>query len=693
MILKLVRLIIVLLPVWSPMQLAAKEYQSDTASLHEDENMAEDFSSYEEEQGTYSESSTELENEDVIEIYAESEETQPENTADTVSVIDALEIKSSGARNLSEILPGIPGVQVSRLGHIGSLSTVSIRGSSNEQVLILINGKRLNSPYGGGVDLSLVPLENVKRIEIYRGGSSARFGDAAFGGVINIITEDADEKPFSIGVMAEGGSYYTFLGNLHLSQFFESIGLSYAFDFYSSYSLGNYGYEIIENIYGQETGSYGTRENSEFFFINGLGNIQYAPKNSEHSFIFDFGGLYRESGSPGTIEFPTPNATQEIHQYLSGLSYRKQSFLWKIHHLSLNLSFIRQNLYYTDPDYTLSKSLHKNIALDFGITGDILYAHHHGKYSLLYRYDWLQSNALDSTGGEKNEEPVDNHNFAFSLFYEWKAVSFSNDSPMLLLSAIGRLDVSSLYSPFPSFTLGGIVYFDDEKQYLIKIRGGNAYRQPSYADLFWSQTAFSVGNPDLLPEDKYFGEFGTILRPWIYVRFEGTAFLEDIRNLIIWQPGPGGVWSPKNERKVVSYGMESAIAFFIPVESIDSVFEVKGSYTVQFFSIRSGSADPATQHNQVARRPYEMAGFSFLYMFAEYVSLKLQGHYMGFRYVNNANTKYYNDYLLLDLILSLSYEGFELQGKIFNLLDTSYIDLRDYPVPGISYYLRLSYYY
>ncbi|MFI5324569.1 MAG: TonB-dependent receptor, partial [Thermodesulfobacteriota bacterium] len=56
----------------------------------------------------------------------------------------------------SEILSFSPGVVVRDYGGFGQLKTMSIRGSSNDQVVILLDGVRLNNPLGGGVDLSTI---------------------------------------------------------------------------------------------------------------------------------------------------------------------------------------------------------------------------------------------------------------------------------------------------------------------------------------------------------------------------------------------------------------------------------------------------------------------------------------------------------------------------------------------------------
>ena len=75
--------------------------------------------------------------------------------------------------DLGEILERTVGVQVRNFGGLGDLSTISIRGSTAEQVEIFLDGIPLNRALGGGVDLSTLPLGNVERVEVYRGTAPA----------------------------------------------------------------------------------------------------------------------------------------------------------------------------------------------------------------------------------------------------------------------------------------------------------------------------------------------------------------------------------------------------------------------------------------------------------------------------------------------------------------------------------------
>jgi vitamin B12 transporter len=111
------------------------------------------------------------------------------DTASSASTtFDRQAVEASGKRDLGELLETTPGVVITQAGGPGSASYASIRGSEAADVLVLLDGVPLNSPITGEADLSLVPLENVERVVVLTGAQSARYGDRALGGVIDIQT-------------------------------------------------------------------------------------------------------------------------------------------------------------------------------------------------------------------------------------------------------------------------------------------------------------------------------------------------------------------------------------------------------------------------------------------------------------------------------------------------------------------------
>ena len=112
------------------------------------------------------------------------------------------------AVTLSEVIEKEVGVQVRQSGGLGSFSSVSLRGSSSDQVMVFLDGILLNDASGGGVDLSNISLSDVDAVEVYRGTTPVNFSQSSIGGVVNIRTRRS-EKGFNSNAVAGYGSFNT----------------------------------------------------------------------------------------------------------------------------------------------------------------------------------------------------------------------------------------------------------------------------------------------------------------------------------------------------------------------------------------------------------------------------------------------------------------------------------------------------
>lgn len=104
----------------------------------------------------------------------------------------------SGARptdSLPELLARTPGATVRSVGGLGQFSSVSLRGSSGQQVQLLVDGVPIGSSLAGLVDLSTLPLDGLDRIEVYRGHVPVEFGSATIGGAVNLVSAPPGDEP------------------------------------------------------------------------------------------------------------------------------------------------------------------------------------------------------------------------------------------------------------------------------------------------------------------------------------------------------------------------------------------------------------------------------------------------------------------------------------------------------------------
>ena len=113
------------------------------------------------------------------------------------------------AKDVAGLVATSPGVAVNDYGGLGQLTTVSIRGSTADGVLVLLDGLPLNTAFGGAVDLSSIPRGWIERIEVLRGPEGALYGAGALGGVVNVITRRTAAGQWS--AEGTGGSFGTAL--------------------------------------------------------------------------------------------------------------------------------------------------------------------------------------------------------------------------------------------------------------------------------------------------------------------------------------------------------------------------------------------------------------------------------------------------------------------------------------------------
>lgn len=147
----------------------------------------------------------------------------------SITVIDRDAIEASGAANITELLRGHGGIQLRDLFGDGSRAQISMRGFSGgnaaANVLILVDGRRLNNTDLGGPDFNSISLADVRQVEIIQGSAGTLFGDQAVGGVINVITRQGKGQRADIEVGV--GSFEARTLSASLSQRLENgLGVS-----------------------------------------------------------------------------------------------------------------------------------------------------------------------------------------------------------------------------------------------------------------------------------------------------------------------------------------------------------------------------------------------------------------------------------------------------------------------------------
>lgn len=135
-----------------------------------------------------------------------------------IQIITSSYFRDLPVQNLDDVLRFIPGVEVQQRGPQGSQSDIVIRGGTFQQVLVILDGVRINDPLTGHFN-GYIPIhpDEIERIELLKGSAAAIQGPDAVGGVVNIITKTFSGKSQSdkISTAASFGSYGMINGNVY----------------------------------------------------------------------------------------------------------------------------------------------------------------------------------------------------------------------------------------------------------------------------------------------------------------------------------------------------------------------------------------------------------------------------------------------------------------------------------------------
>lgn len=111
-------------------------------------------------------------------------------TGRNLTIIPGSQFQKLPVHSIDELLRYVPGVEVQARGPMGSQSDIVLRGGTFQQVLVILDGLRLNDPNTGHFNayIPIAPAE-IERIEILKGAASAIYGSDAVGGVIHVVTK------------------------------------------------------------------------------------------------------------------------------------------------------------------------------------------------------------------------------------------------------------------------------------------------------------------------------------------------------------------------------------------------------------------------------------------------------------------------------------------------------------------------
>lgn len=587
--------------------------------------------------------------------------------------IDSATIESSAAPDLPSLLASVSDVIISPTGANGSESTISLRGSTSNQVLVLVDGVRVTDPATGRTDLSRldIPLDQIERIEVQRGSLSAQYGADAVGGVIHIHTkkkvsassldisvQNTSFLPSSVTV-GSGLSATTvpFVGIALVDG--QTVNISATTKYLNAWakaerSANNYPYYDSNGI---------RRSRTNADLLSAAGGLQGSYALSIGELSTAVRANYRSLGVPGTLDSPTSSARQQ--DWNGSLSTRFSTDSLFGGELALDVSPYAQfgGIQYresstsdTDEHYSYRAGTDASFSWLPPWNGEL-------KGGMSFRYDRLDSTVVTTSSGTAPQR------FSGGAFLEPRVEL----GKWALLPAL-RYDATSDFPSGVSASLG--ILRDVAKNTVFRSSVSSAYRAPSFDDLYWPAASGVEGNPDLQPESAYSADI-SIAQNSEKKSWSIGAFGRYVQDVILWQPDVSGTWKPSNYGNALYPGIEAEASTQL------GDWHFSGNYTFLYSFVLSGNLTLADD-KRVPYVPVHSASLSASRSVKNFTSA-FMFTYKSLRYTTTGNIAYLPSNLLSNIRLQWKLNPMtDLEFLFQNCFDEQYEIVMGYPMPGFS---------
>ncbi len=612
-----------------------------------------------------------------------------------IQVLDENVINSLNGSRLSDALELGDALFVKDYGFNSGIKTISLNSTQSEHTLVLIDGIRLNSRQNAQTDLSLYDLDNVARIEISNGGSSALYGSEAIGGVVNIITKDYNSsKPLGITVKSDFGSYglRRFYGKLKQQfKLSREKNISYYASFSDERAENNYEFYTHNGI----TESLQERENNDYNTQSFNFDFDFTPDKSSSLSAFTMYSHF-DRGTPGIdIGYATSTARQIDYNSLSSVSYNKS--LNSKFSLKTNVNYRYQLQKYFDPStFNLNTPINSFYKLNSYINSTSINYSPDYTFSLETGYDISYNNI------HSNETEVGDL-FQGAVFaagkYEagTKIISKITFYPSVRYDYYSNIDQKNVIT----WKLGINIKPVSKTDLTFKSSFGNNFGAPTFNELYWKDW----GNKDLKPERSLSFDAGMFYRFNFLLQnqIEVSYYYINTTDRIVWTPSSGSIWRPINIGKVKSEGVDVGLkSNLIQSERFNTFFNFNYNFGKAIKKNEDFPGDP-TYNKQLIYIPEEMVKASLMFNYLptskllKLVSFNVFYRFTTRRYVNFENTDFVPRYDVFDANagFGLKVFGSELGFKFIvnNVLNEDYEVVPGYPMPLRNYKFEIGFKY
>ncbi|MFD2919966.1 TonB-dependent receptor plug domain-containing protein [Terrimonas rubra] len=592
-------------------------------------------------------------------------EKRASETGRNIVIIKGSQFQNLPVHSIDDLLRFVPGVEIQARGPMGSQSDITLRGGTFQQVLVLLDGMRLNDPNTGHFSsyIPLAPAE-IERIEVLKGPSSAIYGADAVGGVVHVITK-------TFVAQQQGITKTSANGQLAIGEYgFNNITAGIA---HTKNKFSVSGGVLINNAEGaQQRGTKGFIHNSS---VSASAKYQF---NNNWSVAYRLSYDRRNFGAQNFYTtFLSDTAREKVATWWQQLrvAYQKGN-----HRLTIDASYKT-----LDDDYRFN-----SLAIANNNESKLAQA------LISHQYNFSPKTILTTGFNYQQKMIKSNDRGDHSLFLAAPFVSLVQKiGQHVFLQPSLRLEMVQHNDPelVPQLTAS---YKADQWQF--RVSGGKTIRDADFTERFNNYnkplvTGGRIGNPDLQAEHSWSYEAGA---DWFYhnrLKISATVFQRQHSRLIDYvntayadmprkeNLSPTGTYAlAKNIAKVNTSGLETDIQYTQPISSKQQLAVNAGFIWLSSKSSNNTASLYVSSHARV------LTNFSVQYNVCNF-SLALTGLYKHRRpdaTVGGINAKLTSDYFIMNA--RLSYALLKNRLSFFvqadNVFDRSYSDLLGAIMPG-----------
>ncbi|MBN3032810.1 MAG: TonB-dependent receptor [Candidatus Saganbacteria bacterium] len=548
------------------------------------------------------------------------------------TVIGSAELQ--GYKTVGEALRTVAGADVIAYGSLGSLTTVRLRGANSSQVLVLVDGRRINSPTLGMFDTGDLLLDNVERIEVVRAPLSAVYGSDAVSGVINVITRPTRGSDKIVTALT--GSFNTHQYKIELN----GDNLLLAFD---------------------QLKSDGFRLNGDYLASNFYAKLAQPSPLGE--FSADYNLYDAQKGVPGVptseadrASATEPNDRQTDRNTLASVGLKSDRYQLRVY---------RNNLVQRLDPYIFGASTNETAqtGLEWSQNFDLLGG------NFLYGLEGREDHGRTGFSGDRTVSNL--------------AAYVQEELPLndrLNLTASLRGDRHSVVGK--SFNPRCGLAFQAAAGLILRASAGTAFRAPTLNELYWND-GWMFGSAALKPEKSFSYELGLEKELTERTSARLNYFNSDVTDMILWETDQATYLTyARNVGRVRSEGVE-----FELTKRIEGGGRGFINYSYQN-TVDKQDVNAANVGKQVPYTPREKYAVGVVYGGSSLIA-----RHVGERYATADNALKLSAYTVVDLKFSRQISNaIELDLAANNLFDEKYSEVagldpgtyayRNYPMPG-----------